>query len=199
MTEADGLFDEVWLVNLDVIPGEKGKKTSQAELAQATEQSDRNLATLQSEFGDHILPVFHQDEGKERLLEIVDQAKGYLCLSPFNNKPEEDRWRWAALARSALFDLESGVKYSLKSMAIVSCNLSVWCRRMKKSKITLYHITAGWMLLTVFTGIYFLFNGMKPSADVDAQHENNFHRVWIADVERGDIKQFRVDRQPIVI
>ena len=55
------------------------------------------------------------------------------------------------------------------------------------------------MLLTVFIGFHFLFNSLKPSADVEAQHQNNIHRVWVADLERGDINRFQVDRRPIVI
>ena len=107
LNEAGGLFDEVWLVNLDVITDDK---TGPEEKSRAIKQSDRNFATLQSEFGNCVLPVFHQDEGKERLLEVVDQAKGYLCLSPLNSKPEEERWRWATLARSALSDLDCDVR-----------------------------------------------------------------------------------------
>lgn len=107
LTEAGGLFDEIWLVNLDVITDDK---SGPQEKAQAIAQSDRNLAALQAEFGNRVLPVFHQDEGKERLLEVVEQAKGYLCLSPLNSKLEEDRWRWATLARSALSDLDCNVR-----------------------------------------------------------------------------------------
>lgn len=110
LTEADGLFDEVWLINLDSIPGERGRDPTQAELQYSFEESDRNLSALRSEFGDRVLPVFHQGEGRERLLSIVDQAKGYLCLSPNNAKPEAERTQWAQLARLALRDLACNVE-----------------------------------------------------------------------------------------
>ncbi|MGH1414787.1 MAG: hypothetical protein ACRBB0_14965 [Pelagimonas sp.] len=44
------------------------------------------------------------------MLEVVDQSKGYLCLSPNNKKPEGERWRWAQLARAALRDLGCNVQ-----------------------------------------------------------------------------------------
>lgn len=110
LTQAGGLFEEIWLINLDVIPGEKDRDQTPQELQIAIEKSDRNLVALRAEFGDCVLPVFHQGEGQQRLLEVVDQAKGYLCLSPNNKKPEVERWRWAQLARTALRDLGCDVQ-----------------------------------------------------------------------------------------
>lgn len=110
LTEADRMFEEIWLINLDVIPGKKGRDPTPQELRTAIEESDRNLTALRAEFGDCVLPVFHQGEGQGRLLEVVDQSKGYLCLSPNNKKPEGERWRWAQLARTALRDLGCDVQ-----------------------------------------------------------------------------------------
>ena len=55
------------------------------------------------------------------------------------------------------------------------------------------------MLLTVLIGLYFLFNGMKPSTETVAQYANNFHRVWVAEIERGETKLIKVGRQPILV
>ncbi|MFY0661460.1 MAG: hypothetical protein JXR15_13285 [Shimia sp.] len=104
------MFEEIWLINLDVIPGKKDHPATAEEKQAADEKSDQNFAALQKEFGNIVLPVYHQDSGKERLLEVIDQANGYMCLSPFNNKPEEERWRWATLARSTLSDLNCNVR-----------------------------------------------------------------------------------------
>ncbi|WP_102224675.1 hypothetical protein [Acidimangrovimonas sediminis] len=110
LSEGDSLFDEVWLVNLDVIPGEPGRDATPDEIAHATACSDANLKRLRCEFGDKVLPVFHQGEGTERLLEVIDQAQGYLCLSPTNKIPEDRRWQWATIARCALSDLDCDVR-----------------------------------------------------------------------------------------
>jgi len=70
---------------------------------------------------------------------------------------------------------------------------------MKKPGVPLYYITAGWLLLTVFMGLYFLFNGMKPSADVEARLQSNIHRISVGEMAPGDVNQFQMDRRPIVI
>lgn len=105
LSEANGLFDEVWLVNLDVIPGKRGCEPRADELYDAQVASDANLVALRAAFGDRVLPVFHQGEGKTRLLEVVDQARDYLCISPTNGLPEDQRWRWTTMTRHALADL----------------------------------------------------------------------------------------------
>jgi hypothetical protein len=104
LESGDGLFDEVWLINLDVITDDT---MTGDEKKAATERSDENFRILRSEFGNCVLPVFHQREGKARLREVIEQADGYLCLSPTNKIPEDHRWRWALLANSALRDLGS--------------------------------------------------------------------------------------------
>lgn len=106
LREADGLFERVWLLNLDKItdPGDDAET-----LAEAIAISDANFEALRQEFGDFVLPVFHQGEGACRFLEVIDQARGYLCLSPNNKKREHERWRWGERTRSELGFLECSV------------------------------------------------------------------------------------------
>jgi hypothetical protein len=101
---SDGLFEQVWLINLDVITD---RTMTGDEKKAATERSDENFRALRSEFGDRVLPVFHQGEGKARLREVIEQADGYLCLSQTNKIPEDHRYRWTRLANYALRDLGS--------------------------------------------------------------------------------------------
>ena len=64
----------------------------------SAEQSDANLSILRAEFGDCVLPVFHQDDGRERLFALMDQVKdrgNYMCLSPNNRYADKDRVDWA--------------------------------------------------------------------------------------------------------
>lgn len=103
MERADGRF-EVWLVNLDVIPGKKGEKTTRKQISEAITESDRNFEVLTREFGNCVLPVFHQEEPRKRLMEIIDQADehgDYICISPKNSLAEPERIRWAREANKA--------------------------------------------------------------------------------------------------
>ena len=43
LEKADDLFDEIWLINLDVIPGKPGRDATPEEKAAAIAESDRNL------------------------------------------------------------------------------------------------------------------------------------------------------------
>lgn len=106
LREADGQF-EIWLINLDEI-------TDQDDGPQAVLRkiavSDANLKALRQEFGDIVLPVFHQGEGDSRFLEVIDQAQGYLCLSPNNKLRERERWPWGRATRWELGFLECNVR-----------------------------------------------------------------------------------------
>lgn len=95
---AGDTFEEIWGINLDVIPGEKGRDPTPDELARATEVSDINFDILVKEFGDIILPVYHQGESVERLRENVAQVDGksnYICISPRNDLAEPQRVVWS--------------------------------------------------------------------------------------------------------
>jgi hypothetical protein len=105
INQADGLFEEIWGINLDVIPGEKGRDPTQDELKRAVEVSDVNFEILVKEFGDIILPVYHQGETVERLRECVAQVDGksnYICISPRNDLAEGYRVKWSRDAHSEL-------------------------------------------------------------------------------------------------
>lgn len=104
---ADGLFDEIWGINLDVIPGERGRDPTQAELDEAIRVSDINYEILTKEFGNIILPVFHQGESDARLAECVAQVDGkhnYICVSPRNDLAEGMRITWSRDAHGLLRD-----------------------------------------------------------------------------------------------
>lgn len=96
--QAGDLFEEIWGINLDVIPGERGRDPTQEELDEAVRVSDINYEILTKEFGNIILPVFHQGESPARLEECVAQVDGkhnYICVSPRNDLPEGKRVEWS--------------------------------------------------------------------------------------------------------
>jgi hypothetical protein len=104
---ADGLFDEIWAINLDVIPGERGRDPTPQELEEAVRVSDLNYEILTKEFGNIILPVFHQGESPQRLVECAAQVDGrhnYICVSPRNDCAESIRINWARDVHSMLAD-----------------------------------------------------------------------------------------------
>ncbi len=84
----------IWLINLDKIPGSPGRTAGKEEIDEAIAISDANYAVLVKEFGDIVLPVFHQNEDEKRLADIVDMAP-YVCISPRNDLPEKSRVSWS--------------------------------------------------------------------------------------------------------
>jgi hypothetical protein len=85
---------KVFLINLDVIPGSAGKTASSVDVLAAIKQSDINFGILTKEFGDCVIPVFHQNESETRLAEICAMAD-YICASPRNDLPEWTRVQWS--------------------------------------------------------------------------------------------------------
>ena len=94
MERAKGKFKDVWMINLDKIPGERGRSATADEIQDAIKVSDENFKILTDVFGPVVLPVFHQDEPLERLEELKQQSK-YICVSPRNDMPERTRVEWA--------------------------------------------------------------------------------------------------------
>ena len=92
---------EIYLINLDKIPGSPGRTAETWEVEQAIEESDRNYEILIKEFGNRVLPVFHQGESETRLKEIEKMTE-YICVSPRNDLPEKYRVKWSAEVHSKL-------------------------------------------------------------------------------------------------
>lgn len=99
---AGDLFDEIWMINLDCIPGTFGETPSAHEIAAAQKIGDENLRTLTERFGDRILPVYHQGESMQQLAACVDTAPDYLCLSPRQGLHESQRLPWCSRIHSIL-------------------------------------------------------------------------------------------------
>lgn len=70
---------------------------------------------------------------------------------------------------------------------------------MQKNGVSLYYLTAGWALLSVATGLYFLFLGTTPTADVKARYKNAPGTVQIGNWEPGDAKLLNIKGKPVVI
>lgn len=95
----------IWLINLDKIPGEKGRTASPQELVDAMRIGDENYVKLEKLFGPRVLPVYHQNEPVEQLLRLARECE-YICVSPRNDLPEPSRVRWSKEAHALI----TGVK-----------------------------------------------------------------------------------------
>ena len=94
MQERAGL---VRAVNLDVIPGEQGRTSTKMERISGMKQSLKNADWLRSQ-GLEVMEVFHQDEPKAFLLDLLSRlpADGVLGISPRNDVPVVSKMKWQA-------------------------------------------------------------------------------------------------------
>jgi hypothetical protein len=101
---ADGRFKEVFAISLDKIPGQPGTTPSNEEVAEAIRISDNNHHILSKEFGNRILPVFHQGEPRSRFYEVLALNPEYTCVSPRNDVHEAARRHWSQRVHKLLPD-----------------------------------------------------------------------------------------------
>jgi len=93
---------QVWLINLDVIPGEPGRVAEPKEIEAALAASDANYKILKKRYGSRVLPVYHQTEGEARL-RAVASMNDYIALGFRQDFAESHR---VAHAEEALALLE---------------------------------------------------------------------------------------------
>jgi hypothetical protein len=89
------------LINLDRIPGRKGVDPTEAELAQAMEESEENFAWLNERFPGRVLPVYHQGEPQAYLDRLAEESD-YICISPRNDLHETLRVDWSQKVHARL-------------------------------------------------------------------------------------------------
>lgn len=85
---------QIWLINLDVIPGAPGVVATAKQVEEAIAEGDKNFKILRERFGDRVLPVYHQREGIARLREVMTQAD-YIGAGFRQDESEENRVRYA--------------------------------------------------------------------------------------------------------
>lgn len=83
------------IINLDKIPGAKGRDPTTKELKEAVIMSAKNHGSLVKSLGNkNVLPVYHQGEPVNVLQDIVATGATYICLSPRNDVQENARVNW---------------------------------------------------------------------------------------------------------
>lgn len=160
---AGSMFKEVWMINLDKIPGRAGRDPTPEEIADALVESDRNFAVLERRFGHRVLPVFHQGESRERLNVIRKQAE-YVCLSPRNDLVEKLRYEWS---------------YALHAEhpGIMSHGLAATGAKMMRTVPWFSVDSASWRLQPAYGGAVIDTGGAKFSV-VCFSHEGGRQKHW---------------------
>lgn len=103
------LGKKFWLINLDKIPGSPGRTAGPEEIEECIKISDQNYEALVKEFGDIVLPVYHQNESAARLAEVAEMGD-YINVSPRNDVGEWVRVRWAKEVHEKLLEMGKPVK-----------------------------------------------------------------------------------------
>jgi len=86
-------FNEVWYVNLDVIPGKQGESPTMQQINDAIEEGFKNYDIMRNEF-DNVIHVFHQGDSEEALLRLLDTKPAYIGISPSNDVMTPQRTIW---------------------------------------------------------------------------------------------------------
>lgn len=88
-------------INLDQIPGTKGKRATPVETERACIVSFDRWLQLQAT-GALILPVFHQTDDPAWLRRYIDEGATFMGISPSDNMPDVLRKRWLLETHDAL-------------------------------------------------------------------------------------------------
>lgn len=99
-------YDHVRCVNLDVIPGEKGRTSTAAEREVGIKESLANADILRAG-GLDVMEVFHQDEPLEFLDLLVSRLpskESVLCISPRNDVSTKSKLLWHQMVLKHLVD-----------------------------------------------------------------------------------------------
>lgn len=135
---------QVWLINLDVIPGAYGRVASPTEITQALADSDINFKKLRKRYGDRVLPVFHQTEPHSRLRDVV--AQNWFVAAGFRQDfSEEHRIRCA----------EEVLEYAHSKDVIVHGLATTGYKMLKRAPFDTVD-SASWLYTAAMGGICFV-------------------------------------------
>lgn len=158
----------VWLINLDKIPGQRGRTATTQEIHDAIRVSDYNYEKLTDAFGARVLPVFHQNESTGRLKDVCSMAE-YICVSPRNDVGEKYRISWAAEVHTLL--RSTGNKtHGLATTGMKMANAVEW-----------FSADSAWWLQTAINGsiMYLTHDGIiktiQVSSESGARKDRNQH------------------------
>jgi hypothetical protein len=135
---------QVWLINLDVIPGAYGRVATPQEITKALADSDVNFKKLKKRYGDRVLPVFHQTEPHSRLRDVVKQ-NWFIAAGFRQDFSEEHRIRCA----------EEVLEYSHSHDVIVHGLATTGYKMLRRAPFDTVD-SASWLYTAAMGGIHFI-------------------------------------------
>jgi hypothetical protein len=168
---------DVWLINLDVIPGEYGRVATPAEIRDALDASDTNYKKLRKRYGDRVLPVFHQTEAHARLVEVVSQ-NWFVAAGFRQDFSEEHRIRCA----------EEVLHYAHSKGVIVHGLATTGYKMLRRAPFDTVD-SASWLYTAAMGGIHFV-DQAGDLADIPVSQESPLQRD-----ARGHYRTVTVEEQ----
>lgn len=154
---------EIYLINLDKIPGSPGVNPTDEEVEECVRISDLNYEILVKEFGDRVIPVFHQGESENRLREVSDMGE-YICVSPRNDLPEKYRVQWSSEVHAKL--PEGKKTHGLATTGSKIMKTVPW-----------YSVdSASWMFTASTGSVTTVLNGKLTNIGISEKSSNRFQR-----------------------
>lgn len=152
---------EVYLINLDKIPGSPGRTPDAAEIEYCIQVSDQNYQELRRLFGDRVLPVFHQGESEDRLKQVCDMGE-YICVSPRNDLAEVQRVKWSR-------EVHSKIPRTVKTHGLAATGIDMM------TTVPWYSVdSASWIFTASTGGIMLCLNGQLLSFGVSEKNPGRF-------------------------
>ncbi len=106
-------------VNLDVIPGEFGRKPTPDEVEYSAREGWKNLKHMEAE-GISAIPVFHQGEEFKWLYKLLDEGYDYIGISPDNGKPQSQKNKWLDDVYAKICDMDGRPLVKTHGFAVTS-------------------------------------------------------------------------------
>jgi hypothetical protein len=168
-------FKHIWLINLDKIPGSPGRDSSAEEIEDAIVESDDNFNTMKKEFGDIVLPVFHQDETLVRLKEVTAMNE-YICISPRNDLHEKQRVKWSQ-------EVHKNLTRDTRTHGLATTGTDMM------ETVPWHSVdSTAWLMPGAWGGVVVLIHGKLKKISVSAESPNNHkmgaHFSTLTDVEK---------------
>jgi len=136
-------LNELYLVNLDVIPGRFGYIPSKEEIERAAKQGWKNYEIMKKE-GLNVIHIFHQHEKFKWLDKLLKERVDYIGISPANDLSRKKRLNWLKRVFTVVKDKKKTHGFGvmdveiLKKIPFYSCDGSNWTGLVRWGVMSVY-------------------------------------------------------------